>query len=75
VLVGFDPASIPLGIAASTLEGELAARRGDVEAAIQTLETAVARQDGLVYNEPESFYNPVRHSRRGPARRGSPGGG
>lgn len=62
MLVGFDPGSVPLGIAAATLEGELAARRGDIETALQALETAVASQDRLVYNEPESFYYPVRHS-------------
>jgi tetratricopeptide (TPR) repeat protein len=49
-------------IAREVLAGELAAARGDVEAAIARLEEAVYLEDALIYSEPPDWHVPVRHS-------------
>lgn len=51
-----------LGIAAEMLAGELAAKRGAVDAAILHLERAVRLEDGLAYTEPPDWPQPVRQS-------------
>ena len=49
-------------IARESLEGELAARRGDRASAIAAFERAMAMEDALPYMEPPWWYYPVRHS-------------
>jgi tetratricopeptide (TPR) repeat protein len=51
-----------LKIAATTLEGEIAAKKGDYDRAIPLLEKAVELQDGLAYSEPPPWHYPTRHS-------------
>lgn len=51
-----------LNLASNVLAGEIAARRGHYDEAVQLLETAVSMQDGLGYEEPPAWYYPVRQS-------------
>jgi tetratricopeptide (TPR) repeat protein len=59
---GINPASRLLQIAAAVLAGELAAKRGQFDTAIQHLRQAVELEDGLNYDEPPDWSTPVRHS-------------
>lgn len=61
-LVGQNSAAALLNVAAKTLQGEIAARRGNAEVAISALEEAVRLQDALKYEEPPPWYFPVRQS-------------
>ncbi len=56
------PASQVLAIAKALASGELAQRNGDLDAAIQFYEDAVAGQDLLPYTEPPFWYYPTRQS-------------
>ena len=49
-----------LHVAEGVLAGEIDARRGDFDAAISHLERAVRLEDGLTYNEPADWPEPVR---------------
>jgi tetratricopeptide (TPR) repeat protein len=51
-----------LSIADAHLRGELAAARGETDAAVTALEDAVAKQTALTYMEPPPFYFPVRQA-------------
>jgi tetratricopeptide (TPR) repeat protein len=51
-----------LNLASNVLAGEIAARRGRYDEAVQLLETAVSQQDNLGYEEPPAWYYPVRQS-------------
>lgn len=51
-----------LEIAAAMLEGELAYRIGDTEAAFAHLRRSVALDDGLEYDEPWGWMQPARHA-------------
>ncbi len=51
-----------LRVAANALTGEIAARGGETDAAVRALELAVAGEDSLHYDEPPTWYYPVRHS-------------
>jgi tetratricopeptide (TPR) repeat protein len=62
VIVGLNSAGSVLAIAAEALAGELAAKRGDSQAAIGHLCEAIRLQDGLIYNEPPDWHYPVRQS-------------
>lgn len=57
-----SPARTLLEIAAHSLAGEVAAKKGQIDQAIPALEEAVRLQDGLPYTEPPPWYYPVRHS-------------
>jgi tetratricopeptide (TPR) repeat protein len=59
---GTASAAALLGIGAAHLEGEIAAARGDHDAAVAALERAVAQQDALLYMEPPPFYFPTRQA-------------
>jgi hypothetical protein len=51
-----------LALAADQLEGEIAAAEGDTAGALDALEAAVERQDGLVYTEPPPWFMPTRQA-------------
>lgn len=51
-----------LQIAAEALAGEIALRRGDGELAVRHFGKAADLEDGLTYNEPPTWYYPMRHS-------------
>ena len=51
-----------LQIAAEALAGEIALRSGDAELAVRHFSTAVELEDGLTYNEPPTWYYPMRQS-------------
>jgi predicted Zn-dependent protease len=51
-----------LGIAVLALEGEIALRGGDAAVAVRRFAEAARLEDGLTYNEPPTWYYPVRHS-------------
>jgi len=51
-----------LALAATTLQGEIAAKRGDYDKAIALLEEAVELQDNLAYTEPPPWHYPTRQS-------------
>jgi tetratricopeptide (TPR) repeat protein len=51
-----------LGIAAKVLEGELYAEQKKYTEAIEALESAIAEEDALLYQEPADWYYPVREN-------------
>jgi hypothetical protein len=51
-----------LAVAAAMLDGEIAYRRGDYEAAWAELRRAIALDDGLPYDEPWGWMQPARHA-------------
>jgi hypothetical protein len=51
-----------LDVARHHLAGEVAAARGDGDAAVAELEAGVALQDSLPYSEPPPFYMPLRQA-------------
>ncbi len=51
-----------LGVAEAALAGELAAKRGQFDAAIQHLDRAVRLHDALLYTEPDDWHYPMRDS-------------
>jgi tetratricopeptide (TPR) repeat protein len=55
-------AKTALSIAERALVGEIAARRGDVNAAITQFREAVTIEDAGLYFEPPKWYYPIRHS-------------
>ncbi len=59
---GTSNAKALLRIGADHLRGELAAARGEVDAAVSALESAVAQQDALIYMEPPPWYFPTRQA-------------
>ncbi|HEU5261369.1 MAG TPA: hypothetical protein VFU41_08090 [Gemmatimonadales bacterium] len=60
--LGFNTGGNLLAVAVRTLDGVIAARRGDVDGATRELSGAVKIQDALVYDEPPPWYYPVRQS-------------
>jgi tetratricopeptide (TPR) repeat protein len=50
-----------LELASHVLQGDLAARRGQTEQAIEHYRLATGLQDGLQYTEPPYWHQPVRH--------------
>jgi len=61
-LIGNNPARVVLEVARPMAEGELEYRRGNVDHAFELLREAVRRDDGLRYDEPRGWMQPVRHS-------------
>ncbi len=57
-----NPAHQVLDLAAHTLAGEIAYRKGDTDSAVAELTKAVAIEDGLRYMEPPDWFQPARHS-------------
>jgi len=60
--MAINPAHVALDIARRALEGELAFRRGDVDASVAALREACRIEDGLRYMEPPDWIQPVRHT-------------
>jgi tetratricopeptide (TPR) repeat protein len=61
ILGTVNSAAAVLRLATHSLNGEIAAARGDTGLAIRELESAVEMEDGLAYDEPPDWYAPVRH--------------
>jgi tetratricopeptide (TPR) repeat protein len=57
-----NPASDVLEVAAAVLDARIAQARGDRAAAIDAFGRAVAAEDKLAYDEPPTWYYPVRES-------------
>ena len=57
-----NPPSAILAVAEHALAGELAAKRGQYDAAILDLDRAVRLHDGLRYTEPDDWHYPMRDS-------------
>ena len=58
---GLNPAARLLTIARALLAGEIAARGGRADEAVEHLRAAVKAEDELSYNEPADWYYPTRH--------------
>ena len=58
---GLNPASRLLTIARALLTGEIAARGGRADEAVEHLRASVKAEDELTYNEPSDWYYPTRH--------------
>jgi tetratricopeptide (TPR) repeat protein len=52
----------PLSIAVRALSGEIATRRGDIDAGINHFREAAKIEDAGLYFEPPKWYYPIRHS-------------
>ena len=61
-VVGFNSANRLLTMASATLAGEIDSTQGHRDDAIKHLQTAVAIQDALNYEEPPPWYYPVRET-------------
>jgi tetratricopeptide (TPR) repeat protein len=59
---GLNAGADVLTLAASVLDGRIAAARGDRKTAIRHYENAVSLQDKIAYNEPADWYYPVRET-------------
>jgi len=57
-----NPAHKVLDLAAHTLAGEIAYRKGETDAAVSELTKAVEIEDSLRYMEPPDWFQPSRHS-------------
>src|SRR6185436_20015086 len=57
-----NPAHKVLDLAAHTLAGEIAYRKGDTSTAVAELTKAVEIEDTLRYMEPPDWFQPSRHS-------------
>ncbi|KAF1352605.1 TPR domain protein [Delphinella strobiligena] len=51
-----------LAVASAMLDGELAYRRGNIDAAFDRFQHSIALYDGLPYDEPWGWMQPVRHA-------------
>jgi tetratricopeptide (TPR) repeat protein len=59
---GNNAAADLLAVAEAQLEGEILIREGKMDAAVAALREGVKREDGLRYDEPPDWIQPVRHS-------------
>ena len=59
---GNNPAGPLLEIAANMLDGEMAAKRGRFDESVRLLREAIRIEDGLRYDEPPDWMQPVRHT-------------
>jgi len=60
--IGFNPAHAVFPLARKMMHGELAFREGDHDKAFELLREAVALEDELIYDEPPSWLQPIRHA-------------
>lgn len=61
-LMGNNPARDVLAVARTMAAGELAFREGDMDRAFDLLRKSVALEEGLRYDEPPGWMQPVRHA-------------
>ena len=61
-MMGQNPVSSVLEIAAHLLDGEIRYRAGSADAAFAELRLAVKAEDSLAYDEPPAWVQPVRHA-------------
>lgn len=61
-LMGNNPAHEVLAVARTMAAGELAFQEGETEQAFRLLRDAVALEEGLSYDEPPGWMQPVRHA-------------
>ncbi len=59
---GNNRAADVLAVASSVLDGEMAAKRGRLDDAVRILERGARLEDGLRYDEPPDWMQPVRHT-------------
>ncbi|HXK08549.1 MAG TPA: hypothetical protein VMT70_02785 [Vicinamibacteria bacterium] len=59
---GNNPGSAVLDVAESFMRGELLFRSGKVDEGLASLREAASREDGLRYDEPPDWIQPVRHA-------------
>jgi len=59
---GSNPAATVLELAHAMLRGEILWREGNKERAFEVLAAGVAIEDGMVYDEPPGWMQPVRHA-------------
>lgn len=59
---GLSSARAILELAGTVLDARIAASKGDADAAIENWEKAVREQDAVAYDEPPTWYYPVRES-------------
>lgn len=59
---GLNPASSLAQIAASVLQGEIAAANKNTKVAVAELRKAIAIEDGLIYGEPPDWFYPARQN-------------
>ncbi len=62
VVIGFSDAGTLLTIGRELLSAEISAQRGRFDEAIGHAERALRLEDGQLYNEPPSWFAPVRHT-------------
>ena len=62
MIVSINPAPLLLRVASHALAGELAGRRKRTDESLRLLRLAVAQEDSLHYDEPPTWYWPVRHT-------------
>ncbi|MBI3803221.1 MAG: hypothetical protein HY282_05600 [Nitrospirae bacterium] len=62
VMINLNPAKSLLQLASNVLSGEIAAREGKTDDAVQALNQAIEMEDQLVYDEPPAWYQPVRQN-------------
>ena len=62
MIISINSAPLLLRIATNALAGDLAAHRKRGEEALRALRLAVAEEDSLHYDEPPTWYFPVRHT-------------
>ena len=62
MMISINYAAPLLRVASNALAGEIAARRKHPDEAVRLLRLAVAGEDSLHYDEPPTWYWPVRHS-------------
>ncbi|HET8760105.1 MAG TPA: hypothetical protein VFN94_03505 [Nitrospiria bacterium] len=61
-MVNLNSAKSILQLAGKVLAGEIAAKEGRTDDAVQSLTEAIAIEDRLVYDEPRPWYQPVRQN-------------
>lgn len=62
MVIGNNPAPPVMRIAEAMLEGEILYREGAFDAAFRELSRAASLEDGLRYDEPSAWMQPVRHA-------------
>lgn len=60
--IGFNPAHAVFPLARNMMHGELAFREGDHDTAFRLLREAAVLEDRMIYDEPPSWLQPVRHA-------------